>query len=80
MHTSIPLRKDNIPQGFQPGSSSAGLGLRVVICEDHELTRMGFREICSKIGCQVVGETDNGPGAIELVDHYRPDLLILDML
>jgi DNA-binding NarL/FixJ family response regulator len=39
---------------------------------------VGFRESCLKLGCKVVAETGSGAEAIELVEHYRPDLLILD--
>lgn len=92
MYTSSPSRKDSTPLlnahvGMKkhpdaplPRISVNDLDLRVVICEDHDLSRIAFREICSKIGCQVVAETDKGAEAIELVDHYKPDMLILDML
>lgn len=65
-----------------PVSSSVlnvDLGYRIVICEDHDVTRIGFREICRKIGCQVVAETDTGAQAIEYVEDYKPDMLILDL-
>lgn len=68
------------PSAVSPAISVADLGLRVIICEDHDVTRVGFREICRKIGCQVVAETDKGAEAIELVEYHRPDMLILDMV
>jgi two-component system, NarL family, response regulator DesR len=53
-------------------------GRRVVICEDHAITRWGLREYCRKLGCDVVGETSFGAEAIDLVSSYCPALLILD--
>src|SRR5947209_6167162 len=53
-------------------------GQRVVICEDHAITRWGLREYCRKLGCEVSGETSFGAEAIDLVETYRPALLILD--
>lgn len=53
-------------------------GRRVIICEDHPPTRLGFRHTCEVLGCEVVGETGSGAEAIELVESKRPDLLILD--
>ena len=53
-------------------------GKRVVICEDHPATRLGFREVCTRIGCEVVAEATYGEEAIELLELHRPDLLILD--
>src|SRR5262249_48947270 len=54
-------------------------GRRIVICEDHPHTRLGLRETCVRLGCDVVGETALGEEAIELVESLRPDLLILDL-
>ena len=53
-------------------------GRRVIICEDHPPTRLGFRQTCMVLGCEVVGETGWGAEAIEQVESKRPDLLILD--
>ncbi len=41
---------------------------------------MGFRSICTKLGYHVVAEAATGAEAIELVEEYQPDLLILDLL
>ncbi len=69
-------------QGFmserEPAPEDACRGRRVIICEDHPATRVGFHEACRKLGCVVVAETDKGGNAIELVEQLRPDLLILD--
>jgi DNA-binding NarL/FixJ family response regulator len=51
----------------------------VVIVDDHEL----FRSILKrqlKTGFQVVGEARDGRSALELVQKYKPDLIILDLL
>lgn len=51
---------------------------RVIICDDHPSTRVGFRDICTRIGCTVVAETGDGAEALELLETHRPDLLMLD--
>jgi DNA-binding NarL/FixJ family response regulator len=53
-------------------------GRRVVICEDHPATLFGLRDACLKLGCDVVAETSLGSQAIEFVEVYAPDLLLLD--
>src|SRR5689334_22288762 len=69
-------------QGFmnesEPNPAEACRGRQVIISEDHPATRLGFREACIKLGCIVIAETDSGGDAIELVEQYQPDLLILD--
>jgi two-component system response regulator EvgA len=51
---------------------------RAVICEDHPATRIGLQAACTRIGCEVVAETASGVEAIDLVERYQPDLLLLD--
>jgi DNA-binding NarL/FixJ family response regulator len=53
-------------------------GKRVIICDDHPSTRLGFRDICARIGCEVVAEATTGEEALELLEVCRPDLLLLD--
>jgi CheY-like chemotaxis protein len=54
-------------------------GKRVIICDDHPTTRLALRSICQELGC-AVWETGLGADAIELVEAYDPDLLVLDQL
>ncbi|MUG97081.1 response regulator [Scytonema sp. UIC 10036] len=54
--------------------------LRVIVVDDHELTRLTLKLAFS---CQenihVVGLASNGQEAIELVERTQPDVIVLDL-
>lgn len=52
---------------------------RVVVAEDETLIRMDLAEMLSEEGYEVVGEAGDGARAVELAEHLRPDLVILDV-
>ncbi|WP_313952238.1 response regulator transcription factor [Accumulibacter sp.] len=54
--------------------------IRVVLVDDHGLVRAGIRSLlCAFAGVEVVGEADNGGGAISRVGEYLPDVLLIDI-
>jgi two-component system, NarL family, vancomycin resistance associated response regulator VraR len=54
--------------------------LRVLVADDHELTRFSLKMALSRqTGIELVGLATNGMEAIELVRRYQPDVIILDM-
>ena len=53
--------------------------VRVVIAEDEAIIRLDLRETLEEEGYDVVGETDRGDQAVQLVRDVRPDLAILDI-
>ncbi len=54
--------------------------LRVLIVDDHELTRLSLQLVFSvQENIQVVGLASNGQEAIEIVKCYQPDVIILDL-
>jgi two-component system, NarL family, vancomycin resistance associated response regulator VraR len=54
--------------------------LRVLVADDHELTRFSLKMALSRqTGIELVGLATNGMEAIELVQRYQPDVIILDM-
>lgn len=56
-------------------------GITVGLAEDHQLVRHGIRLIlASEPQINIVGEADDGPSAIELVERTCPRVLILDLL
>lgn len=88
MYSFVQLNKAGHSSNTQPpltptpderATASDIQNMQVIICEDHDVTRVGLREICRRIGCRVIGETADGAEAIELVEELKPDMLILDM-
>jgi len=54
--------------------------VRVLVADDHELVRAGFRSLLQAIdGVEVVAEADDGLRAIELVRTHRPNLVLMDI-
>ncbi|MEH2316595.1 response regulator [Nostoc sp.] len=54
--------------------------LRVLVVDDHELTRLTLQLVfsCQK-NIQVVGLASNGEEAIEMVKRCHPDVIVLDL-
>jgi DNA-binding NarL/FixJ family response regulator len=51
----------------------------VVLADDQELVRTGFRYILDKAGIEVLGEAANGAEAVELIARTRPDVALMDV-
>lgn len=51
--------------------------LRTVLCEPNELIRQGLIAMI-KLAAEVIGQTDDGSAAVEMVREQQPDLLLLD--
>jgi DNA-binding NarL/FixJ family response regulator len=55
-------------------------GVTIVVVEDHLMFRDVIRKACTgRFGHQVVGETDSGVKAVEMILQLRPDTVILDL-
>lgn len=52
---------------------------RVVLVDDQELVRVGFRLILERAGFSVVGEAADGLEAVDLVRAVRPDVVLMDI-
>jgi DNA-binding NarL/FixJ family response regulator len=54
--------------------------IRVVLVDDQDLVRAGFRVILgTEEGIEVVGEARNGAEAVERVGELRPDVVLMDV-
>ena len=53
---------------------------RIVLADDHELFRQGLREILNgMVDLEVVGEAADGLELLNLLDHVKPHMAILDI-
>lgn len=53
--------------------------VRVAIADDQELVRSGLELVLEARGCEVVGAAADGRGAVDLVRHTRPDVILMDI-
>jgi DNA-binding NarL/FixJ family response regulator len=53
--------------------------LRVVIADDQELIRAGFKALLERRGIKVVAQAGDGVEAVEIVNHTRPDVVLMDI-
>ena len=55
------------------------MSLRVLIADDQELMRTGFKMILESAGMSVVGEAHNGAEAVDLASTLGPDVILMDV-
>ena len=55
--------------------------IKVIVVDDERFVRMGIvgETDWASLGCEVVGEAENGLDALELVHKKNPDLMICDI-
>ena len=54
--------------------------LRAIIADDDAFARRMIREVLQRDGITVVAEAHNGREAVELALHYRPDVVLMDVV
>jgi DNA-binding NarL/FixJ family response regulator len=55
-------------------------GIRVLIAEDHQLVRAGFRALLNDLEeVEVVAEAGNGLEALSLIPQWLPDVVLMDI-
>ncbi len=53
---------------------------RLLLADDHALIRVGVRAMVNSMpGYEVVGEAEDGRQAVEMAQHLRPDIILLDV-
>ena len=61
-------------------SPRRGAVIRIVLADDQELVRTGFRLIlATEEGMEVVGEAHDGAHAIDVVRRTQPDVVLMDV-
>ena len=53
--------------------------MRVVIADDHPMTRVGVRIALERDGFEICAEADDAPTAVEAAQRERPDICLLDI-
>ena len=54
--------------------------IRVLLVDDHQLVRKGFRRILEdEADIKIVGEASNGAEAVSLADSHAPDVIVMDV-
>src|SRR5207237_10452023 len=66
--------------GTPAAEARSALMIRVLIADDQELVRTGFRVILNaEPDLEVVGETSDGRETIEAVSSLRPEVVLMDI-
>lgn len=55
------------------------MAVRVLVVDDQELVRAGFRMILERGGLEVVGEADDGVAAVAAAVENEPDVVLMDV-
>ena len=64
----------------EPLADPAALPIRVLLVDDQQLVRTGFRMILAEEpGIDVVGEAPDGRAALDAVARLRPDVVVMDL-
>ena len=74
------LREARSAAGEVPARSACERPLRLVVADDQDLVRSGFRLILSSYdGFSIVGEARDGEEAVELARRLVPDVVLMDI-
>jgi two-component system response regulator NreC len=55
--------------------------IKIVIADDHRIVRQGVRDLLEgEPDFAVIGEAEDGPGTVRVVERLQPDILLLDIV
>ena len=56
------------------------MSIKILLVEDHTMTRMGLQLVLEKVeDINVVGEADDGEKAVEMAKELNPDVILMDI-
>lgn len=55
------------------------MGTTVVLADDHPLVRQGIRRLLERGAFEILGEASDGLEAVNLVEQFHPDVVVLDL-
>ena len=55
------------------------MSISLVVCDDHQVVRLGLKSVLSGSGIEVVGEASNGEQLLQMLTQKLPDLVLLDV-
>jgi DNA-binding NarL/FixJ family response regulator len=63
-----------------PGPNLGERQVRILVADDHEVMRMGIRNLIESVpNWSVAAEASNGREAVEMALHSPPDIIIMDI-
>jgi CheY-like chemotaxis protein len=69
---------DDLPDGAAPASGARGAGTCVLLVEDEDQLRRVMKDLLERDG-YTVAEARDGVQALDQVDRFAPDVIILDL-
>ena len=68
------------PASDFPATAKAGETIRIIVADDHPIVRSGIRqELMRNPGFEILAEAGDGDQTWQLLQHFRPDVLCLDL-
>ena len=75
----MPMPRDVARGREAPGREEAPRRLRIVVADDAVLLREGLVRLLAEDGHEVVAAVGDGPGLVDAVAAYRPDVSVVDV-
>jgi len=55
--------------------------IKIILADDHEIVRVGLKRLLNiNKNIKILAEASNGVEAITLIDYYKPDIALIDIL